>query len=509
MKLGIGIRNKIKQLKMNKQQGSANIIILGIITISFIVILLIFNFRVNILSETIYTIDDSMTASVLGSALPELDASSKVKYGHLEIQNIKDYEFTSYERFEKSILASEINSIFIDGNSKTYRAEGMTSYTSITTADNFSALEAQGVVKINESRRVENLKITDTDSTIKTFMSNFSKLVNSNITNGGNDNRVVNNFLSVDEVRNLLTVTKSGNLSNTFYNNLITDNIQVSKVELYNLHKRNIAKRHTYTSPYFRYNISGGVGRDGTPINYTNLDYKTYKTYENTNDGEVTIIWDTSVVQPYDNSASWVYGGTLTENERQFSAYINSKYPTVETPTNIPAGIEGMTNESFTQYYILRYFWQLDSIAYNNRNTSPLVCYEDMGVTYESDWNSAANPYKYTYCFFWSGDSRTAIKITSSLLTDDSGRKVAPSEYYSKYTFDANNGTKIEILNGQPVAAKYISNTKSTSITLYSTSVYIEYQYSLSTFPNGGNILRVEDFGVQKVKQSKLVSVTQ
>ena len=100
-------------------------------------------------------------------------------------------------------------------------------------------------------------------------------------------------------------------------------------------------------------------------------------------------------------------------------------------------------------------------------------------------------------------------EITSSLLTDDSGRKVAPSEYYSKYTFDANTGTKLEILTGQPVVAKYISDTKSTSITLYSTSVYIEYQYSLSTFPNGGNILRVDDFGVHKVKQSKLVSVTQ
>lgn len=124
------VLNKCKSnrnILLNKKDGNVTSLLAGLMFLMIIIILAMFNFRVTMISEVFYNIDDSLTASALGASTPNSYAYiGSVKYpeqGQLVLQDtLTSSSYVNYKQGKDAgviynewvVVMSELNSNLIN-----------------------------------------------------------------------------------------------------------------------------------------------------------------------------------------------------------------------------------------------------------------------------------------------------------------------------------------------------------------------------------------------------------
>jgi hypothetical protein len=283
------------------------------------------------LSETIYTIDDIMTTAALGAATPnqtaytyDIDQATKVlsdtDTGQLVMQDEgktedntyiyyrqggKDEQGNSYGMHdgvyynEQSIVMSEANSLLIyygmynTGTKAT--DENLVTRLASTSENDTKSLESKGfnIRRIGYSDTAEGLEIdlytafkeetrkiikkdsTETNSYTLQCINNLMDIMSQNISNSTISlNEKLTELTGKEQLKKFLTLDKSEVINNTFVGKFVADGIEVTRLEIYNIYRYTLAKRHVYASPFMTYKLR-----------FWNKDTNTYDEYTTSWDG--------------------------------------------------------------------------------------------------------------------------------------------------------------------------------------------------------------------------------
>ena len=614
------MKNKILKLVLNKQKsnsskilnkkdGNITSLISGLMFLMIILILLLFNFRVSMISEVLYNIDDVLTLSALGTATPNSDAfvSNNTYYeqGQLVMQDAdktdmnnnsdngevlvdykqstnseKKYIDSSKEYNEQKVVISELNSNLINN--------GRYDSARVNNVDNIH-LDCNGLKRLGYTAsyningdeatsyrlsKIDNRSLKYNNQYMLTTLNRMISLTYDNIVQRSVSSPKLTSIFNTskgvtDEITKAFTISKNDIVNKAFLGSYISSNIYVTRAEIYNLYRYTLAKRHVYASPYIAYKVNGvsgytwdGYNKDGTVSNKPKIQLSNgissnavKNLINSTQYNSGSLITSPIKIEIDDNA--WI-GPTIEDdgtagNNNDFKDLMQELYPAMIIPGREPSWLGTPPESDYAMYNLMRALWKLDLEAYNNRNTRPLIFWEDTGISCQTDWWSNENTLKYNYGYLWDNNSLHTIPITDTMLiTDKANRKLLPLEGYSSYiyvkgntsilsqynNFSNGNGTlntgmslsTITLgdynygvtVSGSTTASTTESNksvddvaysaqsykNRKTNSELYHSSIYLETAYNVATFPSNGNFLYIGDFANKTVVSSKLVSIT-
>ena len=320
----------IKNIITHKNDGSSISFVVGQLFIMIIIIYALFNFRLEALNTVFNYIDDSLTTSLLGGALVNYEEYGQshqiVIYGNDEYDNVGSSTSNTkgWTQAEADILLSEIN----------YGSDVLSGYDALPYKKDLSLNNRYGV----------GSNSWKTDTYLKRSLSSFVNNLKYNITSGKVDDKTITNnvdtlgskfingklYISATELRKTL-------LGDYIVNHLNgTDNIgiEITRFDIYNLYRSNLAEKHIYKSQFFTVNSD-----------------------------ERTVTWKT------------INGVTVSNLANFERAYENEK----DSPG----------------YAALKHRYEVDYKVASSGN--PLVCYTDANTTYQGKYSSSKEVYKYFY----------------------------------------------------------------------------------------------------------------
>ena len=483
------MRNKILKLVLNKncskksiildkKDGNITSLIAGLMFLMIVIILVMFNFRVTMLSEVFYNIDDALTASTLGAATPNTDAymysipkdeagnviNEYPEQGQIVLQdtldksslvNYKQGGATGFGNYnEQVIVTSELNSNLI--NNGRYDAATVSNPNNISSQSDAAALNRLGYTSAYDSSdeytSYINYKNTtrNIDSTEAYTLKAVNDLLDVTYTNFTQSLVAAPKVTSLANVADNFCIKKDSVLDKAFLGNYLSSDITISRLEIYNLYRYTLAERHVYASPYMTYTVNGtpgytwdGYNMDGTKSSAPNITLS---------NGTVT----NEVRYMINNTAMGASGKTTgidisvsdflsrvsdINNEESFKDLMQELYPAMVIPGRVPPWMTGVTDSDYDMYNLMKALWKIDLEAWNNRGSYPLVFWEDTGITCQTSWWDSGNYLKYSYGYLWNNSSQKVIKITDNILTTDaSGRLLLPIEGYAIYGYVADTG---------------------------------------------------------------------
>lgn len=473
------MRNKILKLVLNKncskksiildkKDGNITSLIAGLMFLMIVIILVMFNFRVTMLSEVFYNIDDALTASTLGAATPNTDAymgsTDYPEQGQIVLQdtldtsslvNYKQDGATGFGNYnEQKIVRSELNSNLI--NNGRYDAATVSNPNNISSQSDAAALKRLGYTSAYDSSdeytSYINYKNTthNIDSTEAYTLKAVNDLLDVTYTNFTQSLVAAPKVTSLTNVADNFCIKKDSVLDKAFLGNYLSSDITITRLEIYNLYRYTLAERHVYASPYMSYTVNGvsgytwdGYNIDGTKSSAPNI---TLSNGTSTN----------AVRDMINNTAMGASGKTTgidisvsdflsrvsdINNEESFKDLMQELYPAMVIPGRVPPWMTGVTDSDYDMYNLMKALWEVDLEAWNNRSSYPLVFWEDTGITCQTSWWDNDNYLKYSYGYLWNNSSQKVIKITDNILTTDaSGRLLLPIEGYAIYGYVADTG---------------------------------------------------------------------
>lgn len=547
------MRNKILKLVLNKncskksiildkKDGNITSLLAGLMFLMIVIILVMFNFRVTMLSEVFYNIDDALTASTLGAATPNTDAymgsTNYPEQGQIVLQdtldtsslvNYKQDGATGFGNYnEQKIVRSELNSNLI--NNGRYDAATVSNPNNISSQSDAAALKRLGYTSAYDSSdeytSYINYKNTtrNIDSTEAYTLKAVNDLLDVTYTNFTQSLVAAPKVTSLTNVADNFCIKKDSVLDKAFLGNYLSSDITITRLEIYNLYRYTLAERHVYASPYMSYTVNGvsGYTWDGYNMDGT----KSTKPYITLSNGT-----STNAVRDMINNTAMGSSGKTTgidisvsgflsrvsdiNNEESFKDLMQELYPAMVIPGRVPSWMTGVTDSDYDMYNLMKALWQVDLDAWNNRSSYPLVFWEDTGITCQTSWWDSGNYLKYSYGYLWNNSSQKVIKINNSVLTTDaSGRLLLPIEGYSVYGYvadknittqynnfselaDSTNGTlsrKVDrvilgdfnadgSIEDKSSTGKVYENRKKDAEICY-TGVYMEVTFDVVMFPN-------------------------
>lgn len=472
-----------KSIILNKKEGNITSLIAGLLFLTIIIIIAMFNFRVTMLSEVFYNIDDALTASTLGAATPNTDAymyNTKEdngvthiypEQGQIVLQDALDESsYVNYkqggatgsgEYNEQKVVLSELNSNLI--NNGRYDAARVTNTSNISTLADAAALTRLGYTSefntdnefqsyINYKKKVRNIDMTD-EYALKTV----NNLLDVTYTNFTQNLIAAPKVTSLATVGDNFTISKNNVLDKAFLGNYLNSDIKITRLEMYNVYRYTLAERHVYASPYISYIINGvggytwdGYNADGTKSTAPNITLSNGTVTNRVKDminntsvgGNTTVSGQTakktSAIKIEIRGDSWI--GPEIGNEEEFKDFMQDLYPAMVIPGRVPAWMQKVEDSDYDAYNLMKELWELDGKAFNNRSSLPLIFWEDTGITYQTSWWSDSNSLKNTYGYLWNNNSAKPIEITDNILVkDDSNRLLLPIEGYSIYAYVGNS----------------------------------------------------------------------
>lgn len=578
------MRNKILKLVLNKncskksiildkKDGNITSLLAGLMFLMIVIILVMFNFRVTMLSEVFYNIDDALTASTLGAATPNTDAymgsTDYPEQGQIVLQDTLDTSsLVNYKQDgatglgnynEQKIVRSELNSNLI--NNGRYDAATVSNPNNISSQSDAAALKRLGYTSAYDSSdeytSYINYKNTtrNIDSTEAYTLKAVNDLLDVTYTNFTQSLVAAPKVTSLTNVADNFCIKKDSVLDKAFLGNYLSSDINITRLEIYNLYRYTLAERHVYASPYMSYTVNGvsgytwdGYNMDGTKSSAPNITLS---------NGTVT----NEVRDMINNTAMGASGKTTgidisvsdflsrvsdINNEESFKDLMQELYPAMVIPGRVPSWMTGVTDSDYDMYNLMKALWQVDLEAWNNRGSYPLIFWEDTGITCQTSWWDSGNYLKYSYGYLWNNSSQKVIKITDNVLTTDaSGRLLLPIEGYSVYGYvadksittrynnfsnlaDSTNGTlsrKVDrvilgdfnadgSIEDKSSTGKVYENRKKDAEICY-TGVYMEVTFDVVMFPNNStdtnstdSFLNLAAFSTQPVTQARLVTIT-
>lgn len=551
------MRNKILKLVLNKncskksiildkKDGNITSLLAGLMFLMIVIILVMFNFRVTMLSEVFYNIDDALTASTLGAATPNTDAymgsTDYPEQGQIVLQdtldtsslvNYKQDGATGFGNYnEQKIVRSELNSNLI--NNGRYDAATVSNPNNISSQSDAAALKRLGYTLAYDSNdeyssyiTYKNTTRTIDDTEVYTLKA-VNDLLDVTYTNFTQSLVAAPKVTSLTNVADNFCIKKDSVLDKAFLGNYLNSDITITRLEIYNLYRYTLAERHVYASPYMTYKVNGvsGYTWDGYNMDGT----KSTKPYITLSNGTTTnavrdMINNTAMgssgkTTGIDISVSGFCKYTIEDdgvkgNDNDFKDLMQELYPAMVIPGRVPDWMTGVTDSDYDMYNLMKALWQVDLDAWNNRSSYPLVFWEDTGITCQTSWWDNGNYLKYSYGYLWNNSSQRVIKITDNILTTDaSGRLLLPIEGYAIYGYvadtgittkynnlselaDSTNGTlsrkkdRIKLgdfnadnsIDDKSSAGKVYENRKKDAEICY-TGVYMEVTFDVVMFPN-------------------------
>ena len=473
------MRNKILKLVLNKncskksiildkKDGNITSLIAGLMFLMIVIILVMFNFRVTMLSEVFYNIDDALTASTLGAATPNTDAymgsTNYPEQGQLVLQdtldtsslvNYKQDGATGFGNYnEQKIVRSELNSNLI--NNGRYDAATVSNPNNISSQSDAAALKRLGYTSAYDSSdeytSYINYKNTtrNIDSTEAYTLKAVNDLLDVTYTNFTQSLVAAPKVTSLANVADNFCIKKDSVLDKAFLGNYLSSDITISRLEIYNLYRYTLAERHVYASPYMSYTVNGvsgytwdGYNMDGTKSSAPNITLSNGTTTNAVRDMiNNTAMGASGKTTGIDISVSdFLSRVSDINNEESFKDLMQELYPAMVIPGRVPSWMTGVTDSDYDMYNLMKALWKIDLEAWNNRGSYPLVFWEDTGITCQTSWWGADNYLKYSYGYLWNNSSQKVIKITDNILTTDaSGRLLLPIEGYAVYGYVADTG---------------------------------------------------------------------
>ena len=489
------MRNKILKLVLNKncskksiildkKDGNITSLLAGLMFLMIVIILVMFNFRVTMLSEVFYNIDDALTASTLGAATPNTDAymgsTDYPEQGQIVLQDTLDTSsLVNYKQDgatglgnynEQKIVRSELNSNLI--NNGRYDAATVSNPNNISSQSDAAALKRLGYTSAYDSSdeyssyiTYKNTTRTIDDTEVYTLKA-VNDLLDVTYTNFTQSLVAAPKVTSLTNVADNFCIKKDSVLDKAFLGNYLNSDITITRLEIYNLYRYTLAERHVYASPYMTYKVNGvsGYTWDGYNMDGT----KSTKPYITLSNGTTTnavrdMINNTAMgssgkTTGIDISVSGFCKYTIEDdgakgNDNDFKDLMQELYPAMVIPGRVPDWMTGVTDSDYDMYNLMKALWQVDLDAWNNRSSYPLVFWEDTGITCQTSWWDSGNYLKYSYGYLWNNSSQKVIKINNSVLTTDaSGRLLLPIEGYSVYGYVADKNITTQYNNFSELA---------------------------------------------------------
>lgn len=578
------MRNKILKLVLNKncskksiildkKDGNITSLLAGLMFLMIVIILVMFNFRVTMLSEVFYNIDDALTASTLGAATPNTDAymgsTDYPEQGQIVLQDTLDTSsLVNYKQDgatglgnynEQKIVRSELNSNLI--NNGRYDAATVSNPNNISSQSDAAALKRLGYTSAYDSSdeytSYINYKNTtrNIDSTEAYTLKAVNDLLDVTYTNFTQSLVAAPKVTSLTNVADNFCIKKDSVLDKAFLGNYLSSDINITRLEIYNLYRYTLAERHVYASPYMSYTVNGvsgytwdGYNMDGTKSSAPNITLSNGTSTNAVRDMiNNTAMGSSGKTTGIDISVSGFLSRVSDiNNEDSFKDLMQELYPAMVIPGRVPPWMTGVTESDYDMYNLMKALWQVDLDAWNNRSSYPLVFWEDTGITCQTSWWDSGNYLKYSYGYLWNNSSQKVIKITDNVLTTDaSGRLLLPIEGYSVYGYvadknittqynnfselaDSTNGTlsrKVDrvilgdfnadgSIEDKSSTGKVYENRKKDAEICY-TGVYMEVTFDVVMFPNNStdpnstdSFLNLAAFSTQPVTQARLVTIT-
>lgn len=562
-----------KSIILNKKDGNITSLLAGLMFLMIVIILVMFNFRVTMLSEVFYNIDDALTASTLGAATPNTDAymgsTDYPEQGQIVLQDTLDTSsLVNYKQDgatglgnynEQKIVRSELNSNLI--NNGRYDAATVSNPNNISSQSDAAALKRLGYTSAYDSSdeytSYINYKNTtrNIDSTEAYTLKAVNDLLDVTYTNFTQSLVAAPKVTSLTNVADNFCIKKDSVLDKAFLGNYLSSDINITRLEIYNLYRYTLAERHVYASPYMSYTVNGvsgytwdGYNMDGTKSSAPNITLSNGTSTNAVRDMiNNTAMGSSGKTTGIDISVSGFLSRVSDiNNEESFKDLMQELYPAMVIPGRVPSWMTGVTDSDYDMYNLMKALWQVDLEAWNKRGSYPLVFWEDTGITCQTSWWDSGNYLKYSYGYLWNNSSQKVIKITDNVFTTDaSGRLLLPIEGYAIYGYvadksittrynnfsnlaDSTNGTlsrKVDrvilgdfnadgSIEDKSSTGKVYENRKKDAEICY-TGVYMEVTFDVVMFPNNStdpnstdSFLNLAAFSTQPVTQARLVTIT-
>lgn len=577
-------KNTCKTKILSKKNGNVTSLIVGLLLFMIVTIIVISNYRVSMLSEVLYNIDDMITASTLGAAVPNEDAFRKnevndCEQGQLVFQDALKWSSNkqNYYSTEWNTLLSEANSKFI-GNGR-YDAAQISAQTSdLKTKDYVKSFERIGngqTSSANEfskyiEKKTQNRTIKSNNDTLKNEINNLLDLMYTNISQSSLSAPKITNICNsnagfTSDTIDKLSLKKSSTINKTFIGGFMTSDMEITRLQFYDVYRYTLAKRHVYASPYMQYkvnNVSGytwdGNNIDGTPTTVPKITLANGTSTNAVKDMVNATKKESGNITSGITIAVEKWVGPEIGNEEKFKDLMVTLYPAMVVPGRIPSWMTGITESDYSMYILMRALWKEDCDAWNNRGTNPLVFWEDTGITVQTSWwdyvsggKTYTNPYNKVYGFLWNNSSTSVITINNNtLVKDDLNRKLLPIEGVTTYMYTrgtstvkgqytslANSGDTTSLSNkdkhtrvrlgdynldgssddtstvGKIYEKRklgYDSKNIETPVYMYNSGIYTEVAYRLAAFPynsDNNRIFNLDAMLTVPVVQQRLVTL--
>lgn len=476
------MKNRTIKWICKKDSGNTTSFIIGEMFMLLLVIWCTFNFRVGMINNMFNYIDDSLTSSLLGGALinvEEYGKSNQLIIHNSDVYNELDNEYNGWTKAEADILLSELN----------YGSEIVMNYEDL---DNKSVIDLDN----RSSRTTDTLNGEtkwDEDYYLRRALSAFIGNMIYNTSNGR-----INSSVNVENIVNRVDMpslaVKQGNLvipkevlDKSFLGEYIIGDIEITRLDVYNVYKANLAQEHKYKSEYFE------VQADG------NIVYNTMKSVVNTSD---TTDYTMNTLESLDK----VYKPTKINSDGS----LNLKY-----------------SSEMERYNRKKLLFNRDMEVINSG--APLICYTDSKTTFQGEYNPDKIPFNRFYCKESNNDYNV---IANETLVDakvvNIGDK-APIVGYSIYSYK--NRFNKDLVVGDSVEFEYIPSAtfdythkvikdtdtvnkitikdgKMAGTQIENTSIYAELTFTVKTFPTMGEKFEFQwDKSEQTVTVARLIDI--
>lgn len=455
----------IKKIFLKKNNGNTTSLIIGQMFMMILIVWCLFNFRLEMLNTTFNYIDDSVTSSLLASALVNVEEYGKsnqliIHNNDVYVDSTANSTYHGWEKFEADILLSELN----------YGSDITLTYDELDYKQTLNKSYRNTLTKSTKTTDVDS-QASQTDWTydyyLRQSLSAFLQTIQYNISNGhtGASEKIdiVNNVSALGSLASSskLIIPKDV-LGQSFLGNYITTDIEVTRFDIYNVYKANLAQRHVYHSEYMLY--------DGykTPNNYA-----TTLTWDTTNEPDE----ESEFINKYKPCQYVLKDGTVRT--------INSAPSTSDYAT--PLTENANYGKELEEYEKKLARWKKDLEIF--KSDQPKYCYIDTQTSYQGEYDSSRVPYKYLYC---DGSNFYNVPYTTNAKLLTTGDK-APIVGYATYsyrsaaspygyvpgtTYEYKDTTETGVINSIT-----ISGGKMAGVKIENTSVYVELTFRIKTFP--------------------------
>ena len=274
-------------------------------------------------------------------------------------------------------------------------------------------------------------------------------------------------------------------LKESILGSFIVGDIEITRFDIYNVYKGNLAERHVYQSEYMQYKVNGAW--QDAPDNYAE-DIQ-WDPAEATTETEFKNLYEP---HPFLLKTGTVRAKDKTITTDDYSTELNESY--ASDMANYKRDLARFKTDR----------------AYYDSGKSKWI-YTNTGTTFQGKYSNERIPFKY---YFAQGGN---FDIQSTTNADKiNNNEKAPIVGYSVYSYKSANspysytsGTTMKYNPGKITESNpiKISGGKMDGTVIENTAVYVELTFTVKTFPGFAGLMDIKDAGKQQVTVSRLIDI--